>query len=71
MGLLEEHKQKTAFIVDGQLYFEFNVMLFGAMNAPASFQRLMDRVLRGLTLHQCLVYVDDLLIVAKTLDRKP
>ena len=39
------------------------------MNASATFQRLMDRVLRGLTLHQCLVYVDDLLIFAKTLDR--
>ncbi len=68
VGLLEEHKQKTAFIVDGQLY-EFNVMPFGAMNAPATFQRLMDRILRGLTVHQCLVYVDDLLIFAKTFER--
>jgi hypothetical protein len=38
---------------------EFNVMPIGAMNAPAKFQRLMDRILRGLTMHQCLVYVDD------------
>jgi hypothetical protein len=44
-------------------------MLFGAMNAPATFQRLIDRVLRGLTVHQCLVYADDLLIFAKTFDK--
>jgi hypothetical protein len=68
VGLFEDHKQKTAFVVDGQLY-EFNVMPFGSMNAPATFQRLMDRVLRGLTWHQCLVYVDDVLIFSKTFDK--
>ena len=44
-------------------------MPFGAMNAPVTFQRLMHRVLRGLTLHQCRVYVDDLFIFAKTFDK--
>jgi hypothetical protein len=65
IGLREEDKCKTAFVVDGQL-FEFNVMPFGSSNAPATFQRLMDKVLRGLTWHQCLVYIDDVLIFAKT-----
>ncbi len=31
----EEHKAKTAFIVDGQLYEFNNLLPFGAMNAPA------------------------------------
>ena len=61
--LSDEDKQKTGFMVDGQLY-EFNVMPFGACNAPATFQRLMDRVLRGLTWRQCLVYIDDVLVFA-------
>ena len=53
--------------MDGRL-FEFNVMPFGSMNAPSTFQRLMDRILRGLTWRQCLVYVDDVLIYSNTFE---
>ena len=35
---------KTAFLTHRELYF-YNVMLFDLCNAPASFQRLMERVL--------------------------
>ena len=54
--------------MDGKL-FEFNVMPFGSMNASSTFQRLMDRVLRGLTWKQCLVYVDDVLIFSSTFEK--
>jgi transposase InsO family protein len=64
----EEDKEKTAFVMDGKL-FEFNVMPFGSMNASSTFQRLMDRVLRGLTWKQCLVYVDDVLIFSSTFEK--
>jgi hypothetical protein len=67
VGLKEDDKKKTAFVVDGRLY-EFNVMPFGCCNAPATFQRLMDKVLNGLTWHQCLVYIDDVLVFAKDFD---
>jgi hypothetical protein len=67
VGLREEDKCKTAFVVDGNL-FEFNVMPFGSMNAPSTFQRLVDRILRGLTWRQCLVYMDDVLIFSKTFE---
>lgn len=42
-----EDREKTAFCTREGL-FEFNVMLFGLCNAPATFQRLMDCVLAGL-----------------------
>jgi len=66
--MAEEDKKKYAFVVEGRLY-EFNRMPFGAMNAPATFQRLIDRVLRGLTWKQCLVYMDDVLIFSKTFEQ--
>src|SRR3569832_1935045 len=43
-------------------------MPFGLCNAPATFQRLMDILLSGLSWDTCLVYLDDILIFAKTHD---
>lgn len=41
-------------------------MPFGPCNAPATFERLMDKVLQGLPLNVCLVYLDDILVHGKT-----
>ena len=43
-------------------------MPFGLTNAPAIFERLMERVLRGLQLEICLVYLDDIILFAATFD---
>ena len=43
-------------------------MPFGLTNAPATFQRLMDVVLRGLTLDSFLVYLDDVLVHSRTFE---
>ena len=40
----ENSQEKTAFITH-QGFYEFRVMPFGVMNAPAVFQRLMQRLL--------------------------
>eukprot|EP00731_Ephydatia_muelleri_P034748 Em0075g1a len=61
----EEDRAKTAFSTHEGLY-EFKVMPFGLCNAPATFQRLMDLVLSGIQWSSCLVYIDDIVIVGKT-----
>ena len=42
-----EEKRKAAFVTNEGL-FQFRVMPFGLCNAPATFERLMDRVLCGM-----------------------
>ena len=63
----EEDRQKTAFATSEGL-FEFKRMPFGLCNAPATFQRLMDRVLKDLKWSECLVYIDDIVIFGRTFD---
>ena len=36
-------------------------------NVPATFQRAMNTILNGLTWMDCLVYLDDIVILAKNL----
>jgi len=64
-------QEKTAFVTHQGLY-EFSVMPFGLKNAPAVFQRLMQRVLMGLNPEDgasfVSVYLDDIIIYSETLE---
>jgi hypothetical protein len=65
VALHPEHKEKTAFST-GQGLWQFMVMHFGLCNAPATIERLMEAVLRGLTYEACLVYLDDVIVIGCT-----
>ena len=55
-----EAKRKAALVTNEGL-FQFRVMPFSLCNAPATFERLMDRVLCGMRWSRCLVYLDDVI----------
>ena len=58
----EEDKKKTAFCTSSGRLYEFNRLPFRLCNAPATFSRLMDHVLTGLSWEICLYYLDDIIV---------
>jgi hypothetical protein len=62
-----DDKEKTAFST-GQGLWHFTVMAFGLCNAPATFERLMETVLRSLTYDSCLVYLGDVIVIGHTFE---
>ena len=64
--ITEQDKAKTAFRTSSGQLFEFNQVPFGLCNAPATFSRLMDRVLAGLHWETCLFYLDDIIVFSST-----
>ena len=66
MPITECDKAKTAFRTSSRQLHEFNQVPFGLCNAPATFSRLMDRVLAGLHWETCLFYLDDIIVFSST-----
>jgi hypothetical protein len=63
----EGDEWKTAFRTRYGLY-EFNVMAFGLTNAPATFQDMMNHVFSDMIDLGLLIYMDNILIYAKTIE---
>ena len=63
--IAEEDRHKTAFITKYGL-FEHRRMAFRLCNAPATFQRMIQFVLRGLTWDKVLAYLDDVFVLGKS-----
>ena len=58
---------KTAFNSRFGL-FQFHRMSFGLTNAPATFQRAMNLILKGLTWSCVLAYLDDVMVLGKSFE---
>lgn len=57
-------RELTAFTVPGRGLFQFKRMPFGLMNAPMTWQRLIDRVLGADLEPFVFVYLDDIIVVS-------
>lgn len=66
--LTEDSKPKTAFTTPrmNPSQWEFNCMPFGVQGGPATFQRLMDKLLLGLDYRVALAYLDDIIVYGAT-----
>lgn len=68
MEIKEEDTHKTAFSLGPLGFYECNRMAFGLINAPATFQRLMENCMEELNLKQCLLFLDDILVFSSTFE---
>ncbi|XP_064292537.1 uncharacterized protein LOC135309870, partial [Plodia interpunctella] len=60
-------QDKTAFVTPDGLY-QFTRMPFGLVNAPAMFQRTINKILSDAKVKYALIYMDDILIPAHSFD---
>jgi Reverse transcriptase (RNA-dependent DNA polymerase)/RNase H-like domain found in reverse transcriptase len=67
MKLDPESQPLTAFTIPNRGQFHWITSPMGLLGCPASFQRLMEQVLRGL--QHILIYIDDVLIHTNTLEK--
>ena len=59
--VVESDKPKTSFSTHRGAFY-FNTMPMGMSNSGATFERLMDKVLKNLLWKQCLCYLDDIVV---------
>lgn len=67
LDLAEEDRWKTAFSCHRGL-FQFTRVPFGLKNAPAHFQRFMDKLLGSMRWKTAMVYLDDVVVYSKKMD---
>ena len=67
--LTPEAQERTAFITPkmSPSHWEYKYMPFGLMSAPATFQRLVDTMLRGIQYDTCMAYLDDIIVISSTI----
>ncbi|GFW33918.1 retrovirus-related Pol polyprotein from transposon opus [Trichonephila clavipes] len=63
----EADREKDGIYYPEGLY-EFKVMPFGLCNAPATFERMMDNLLRNFKWTMCLCYLDDIIVFSETFE---
>ena len=66
--MAEGEKWKTAFRYQDGL-FEFRAIPIGFINAPTTFQAIINHILHDLLDDGVLVYINDIIIYAKTIEK--
>ena len=66
VGLEEEAKPLTAFSMGPLGFWECTQMPFWLINAPVTFQRLMESCLGELHLNWCIIDLDDIIVSSQT-----
>ena len=62
------YKEKTAFTVGTNGFYEFIRMPFGLSNSPATFQRLMAQCMGDLYMKICFAFLDDINVPGKNFE---
>ena len=65
--LHDADKSLTAFQADGRL-FQYTRLPFGVTNAVSAFQRVMDELISSHNLSGTYAYLDDVIVVGKTIE---
>lgn len=65
--ITEKDRHKTAFTTKYGL-FEHVRLSFGLCNSPATFSRIVQLVLQGLTWAECMAYLDDIIILGTSFE---
>ncbi|MCG8047960.1 MAG: reverse transcriptase domain-containing protein, partial [Candidatus Thiodiazotropha endolucinida] len=68
ISIRELDRPLTAFSIPGSGLWQWRVLPFGLINAPSAFERLMERVMNGLTFVSLLIYLDDIIVYSKTFE---
>ena len=62
-----DDRAKTAFVCPLG-FFEYTIMPQGITNAPATFQRLMEKCMGEMNLRHVLAFLDDMIVFSSTLE---
>ena len=67
LEIAESDRDTTAFITKYGLY-EYVKMPFGLCNAPSTFQRCVELILRGIQWKTLLIYIDEIVIYSSNME---
>lgn len=62
-------REITAFTIPGRGLYQFKRLPFGLSNSPATWQRLIDRVLGADLALNVFVYLDDIIVLSETFEQ--
>jgi DNA-binding NtrC family response regulator len=64
--ITDEDKEKTAFATPRDGLYQFTTMPFDLCNVACTFERLIEKALRGLQWRVAVLYLDDIVVFGKT-----